>query len=654
MKTNFLLLALVLVSLLNAQTPVEKHGQLHVDSIHIVNEHNQIVQLRGMSLFWSQWGPKFYNYEALKWLRDDWKITVIRAAMGTGADQDGYLADSAAERTKVDTVIEAALKLGLYVIVDWHSHDAHNHEEEAKAFFEDIAKKYGHYPNLMYEIYNEPERISWSDIIKPYNEAVIEVIRKHDPDNIIMCGSSVWSQAVHLATEDPLEGDNLVYSLHYYAAVHKQQLRNDAQVAIDRGKALFVNEFGTVNNSALGPVDVESTNKWFELLDKYKIGWCNWAINDKDETASALIPDVSAHGGWTRNEMTESGRFIYDKLWLEYYRENIDENSVPMVFNSPDSCSVNEGGELQLSVLAISPDTLEYQWYFNNKAIDQAVNSVLIVDTFGLENVGNYYVEVINSNGYIHSDTVEIGIVTREPYNGIIEIPGIIEAENFDIGGNGFTYYDMDSENQGGYYRMGEDVDIGESEEEGGYQVENISTGEWLEYSVNVANDGEYLIVVWVASMNGSGLLRMEFGNYASQIFSIPQTNSLTSRKFVYAVLDLKAGEQIVRLTLANGGVNRTYNLDKIDVSIFTGEYPVSSTSIEEAGNIIYPNPTKGVVQIELENQSQVELYYGSNRIDVFSAESTLSYSLHEYPSGLYIFKIVDSGGVKIKKVIKE
>lgn len=63
-----------------AQTPVEKHGFLRVEGNRIVDQHGQVVQLRGMSLCWSQWFPKHYNYETVKWLRDDWRCDIVRAS----------------------------------------------------------------------------------------------------------------------------------------------------------------------------------------------------------------------------------------------------------------------------------------------------------------------------------------------------------------------------------------------------------------------------------------------------------------------------------------------------------------------------------------------------------------------------------------------
>src|SRR5690554_7858447 len=87
-----LFLILILFSLaLPAQnikkTPVELHGNLYVKGNKIYDQHNNTVQLRGMSLFWSQWMEQFYNKKTVRWLVNDWKITVIRAAMGRSEER---------------------------------------------------------------------------------------------------------------------------------------------------------------------------------------------------------------------------------------------------------------------------------------------------------------------------------------------------------------------------------------------------------------------------------------------------------------------------------------------------------------------------------------------------------------------------------------
>jgi endoglucanase len=299
------------------QTAVEQYGQLSVKGNKIVDKNGNPVQLKGMSLFWSQEIGKYYNYSAIKWLRDDWKCTLTRAAMAV--EYGGYLTNPEREKQKVDSAINAALKLGMYILVDWHDHHAQRHTAKAQEFFAQIAKEYGKYPNIIYETYNEPlNNVSWADSIKPYHESVIATIRKYDPDNIIVCGTRTWSQDVDEASLNPIKGDNIAYALHYYASTHKQELRDKAQKALDNGAALFVSEYGTVFANGNGDINYKESALWWDFLDRNQISWCTWSICDKKETSAALKPGASATGGWTTDMLNPSGILVRSKLRGEY------------------------------------------------------------------------------------------------------------------------------------------------------------------------------------------------------------------------------------------------------------------------------------------------------------------------------------------------
>jgi endoglucanase len=307
------MLLLVQVSASAQTNIVEKYGNLKVKGSYIFGQNGDTVQLRGMSLFWSQWMPQYYSAETVKWLKDDWKVTIVRAAMGY--EMGGYQDDPDGEKAKVVKVVDAAIQNGIYVIIDFHSHEAHKNLDEAKEFFAEMAKKYGKYPNVLYEIYNEPlKEASWAGDIKPYSEAVIAEIRKHDPDNIIIVGTRQWSQLVNEAASDPIKGDNLVYTLHYYAATHGGWLREEAKKAMDKGIAIFVSEYGTCDASGNGRFDPKKSQEWYAFLDQYKLSHCNWSVADKVETASVLNPGASGNGGWTEKDLTPSGKLVRDEI----------------------------------------------------------------------------------------------------------------------------------------------------------------------------------------------------------------------------------------------------------------------------------------------------------------------------------------------------
>jgi endoglucanase len=300
---------------------VEKHGQLSVDGNKIVDKNGNPVALHGMCLYWSQWKGQFYNYNCVQWLRDDWKCTVVRASMGV--ESGGYLTNPETEKAKIMTVIDACIDLGIYVIVDWHDHYAQRHRDQSIAFFEEIASTYNGIPNIIYEIYNEPwGSVSWSDSVKPYADSVAKHIRAIDPDNLILVGSPNWSQDVDVAANNPLLYNNIAYTLHFYAATHKQTLRNKATTALNRGVALFVSEFGTTESSGTGIIDSAETNIWMQFMTDNKLSSCNWSIADLTETSAALKPGSSANGGWLDSDISISGLLIRRKL-KEAYESSI-------------------------------------------------------------------------------------------------------------------------------------------------------------------------------------------------------------------------------------------------------------------------------------------------------------------------------------------
>ncbi|MEO5816096.1 MAG: glycoside hydrolase family 5 protein [Gemmatimonadaceae bacterium] len=310
---NVLLMSLLSVSSSAAQgaSVVALHGRLSVRGNRVVDEHGDAVQLRGMSLFWSQWMPQFYNESAVRWLRDDWKITVVRAAIAVPSG--GYLRHPDAETKKAEAVIDAAVKLGIYVIVDWHSHNPE--PEAAKKFFSYIASKYGKLPNIIYEPWNEPlDTHDWSTVIKPYHLAVIAAIRARDKTNLVVAGTQTWSQDVDKAAADPLPFTNVAYTLHFYAGTHRQSLRDKATLAMSRGAALFVTEWGTGSADGNGMLDSTETRKWIAFMDQHKLSWANWSVADKNETTAALLPGAPGTGGWTDAQISASGKFVRGEL----------------------------------------------------------------------------------------------------------------------------------------------------------------------------------------------------------------------------------------------------------------------------------------------------------------------------------------------------
>jgi endoglucanase len=295
--------------------PVEVHGQLRVAGTNLVDSSGNPVQLKGVSSMWLNWESKSFaeSKSALQFMRDYWHLSVIRASMGTDA-QGGYLnGNQTGMQKKVETIIQNAIDLGVYVLVDWHTEKAVDQQASAIAFFTALAQKYGSYPNVIWEDYNEPNGYTW-DEIKPYHEAVVDAIRAVDPDNIIVMGTPTWSQDVDVAAQNPVSPTsgtaNLMYTLHFYACTHKQSLRDKANFAIAKGFALFVTELGATpadgGVAAKGDDYVcrDEANRWFDWMALNNVSGVSWKLDQCSDTSCILAASAPTDGPWTDDYLT--------------------------------------------------------------------------------------------------------------------------------------------------------------------------------------------------------------------------------------------------------------------------------------------------------------------------------------------------------------
>ncbi len=311
MKVKIIVLFLLCSIFSNAQF-VKKHGQLKVVGTQLVDQNNEPIMLRGMSYGWHSLWPRFYNKESVKWLKNDFKCNVVRAAMGIELGDSSYIKQPEFSKKKIKAVIDGAIKNDIYVIVDWHSHNINL--KEAKVFFDEISKEYAGSPNVIYEIFNEPDDETWEEV-KAYSEEIIKVIRKNDAKNIILVGCPRWDQDIHLPAANPIKGfDNLMYTVHFYAATHEKWLRDRTDDAIKSGLAIFVSESAGMEATGDGPLNMKAWQEYIDWMEERKISWITWSVSDKDETCSILNKSASSKGNWKDEDMKESGLKVREFL----------------------------------------------------------------------------------------------------------------------------------------------------------------------------------------------------------------------------------------------------------------------------------------------------------------------------------------------------
>ena len=297
------------------KTPYEAHGRLQVVGTKLVDQYGNPYQLKGASTHGMAWFPQYVSYDTFKYLKESFGVNVVRLAMYT-AEYNGYSegGDKNYLKNLVKQGVQAATDLGLYVIIDWHilaDQTPHKYKGDAVEFFREMSSTYKNYDNVIYEICNEPNgSTSWADI-KAYANEIIPVIRANDKDAIIIVGTPTWSQDVDLASKDKITGcDNIMYALHFYAATHKQWLRDKAQTAINNGCALFVSEFSICDASGNGGIDINEANKWMEFLNKNNISYVGWNLSNKAETSAMFQSWCGKISGFDDSELTEWAKWL--------------------------------------------------------------------------------------------------------------------------------------------------------------------------------------------------------------------------------------------------------------------------------------------------------------------------------------------------------
>lgn len=309
---------------------------------------------------------------------------------------------------------------------------------------------------------------------------------------------------------------------------------------------------------------------------------------------------------------------------------------------------------------------LSYSWNFGDGKISSSADTVhLFTDP------GTYTVIVTVTNQLLFStkDSILITVLGNgTPYTGTpVMVPALIQAENYDNGGEGVAYHDNDIKNVGLAYRPTEGVDLEPSNDQG-FDVYWMTAGEWLEYTIQVPSDGNYDVIPFVASVPG-------FGNFHVLINNI----DISGKKLVLntggwqnwipitiANVPLKAGKQILRIEIDSDTdkLNWLFSLNSIQVKVST------TTGVSEKKSVPtllvleqnYPNPfnpsTVFSFQIPVSNHVSLKVYDGLGReVAILVNEMkiagyySVTFDASKLSSGIYFAKLQSGEKVKMKKI---
>ncbi len=270
------------------------------------------VRLFGMSTHGLAWHPEVICEEAFDSVKYEFHHNCIRLALYT-SEYGGYCTsgNKAELMSLLEKGIDLAVKRDMYVIIDWHTlsdNDPNIYKKEAKEFFGILSEKYHALPNVIYEICNEPNgSCTWDDIYE-YSLSVIPVIRKNS-DGLVLVGTPQWSQIPAAALKRLLPYDNIMYTCHFYAATHGEGIRQNLLEAVNGGLPVFVSEFNICDAFGDGPANMESAEKWLNILETYDLSRICWNLSARPNT-SAVIRAGSEIKRWTDADLKD------DSLWL--------------------------------------------------------------------------------------------------------------------------------------------------------------------------------------------------------------------------------------------------------------------------------------------------------------------------------------------------
>ncbi len=327
---------------------IEKYGELQVSAGKLRDISGNPVQLRGMSTHGIQYHDKFYSENAIQALAEEWEADIIRLSLY--AREFGYEDHPEYYTERVDTLIEWATKYGMYVLIDWHQlspGDPNLDKENAKVYLKHMAKTHGTKENILFDICNEPNNggayvdvhnddwtqedlgytVTWNEHIKPYAEEIIPIIREFS-ENIIIVGTSNWASRPDLVIGNEIDDDNVMYSLHFYAADHSygsSDYKAYLKKALAANLPIFITEFGTQGASGGGGNDFTATQEWLDLLEQEKISWCNWNYSPDKLSGAVFNRDKFSYTWGQKNtesvafhadstNLKDAGKWIMDKI----------------------------------------------------------------------------------------------------------------------------------------------------------------------------------------------------------------------------------------------------------------------------------------------------------------------------------------------------
>jgi aryl-phospho-beta-D-glucosidase BglC (GH1 family) len=686
MKTSMiLLLNLLLAIYAHSQTPVSINGQLKVVGTKLTNKNGYPIQLRGMSTHGIQWYESCITDASLDTLTRDWGADILRVSMYI--QEGGYETNPSYYTTLVKKFVDKATARGLYALIDFHMltpGDPNYNTSRAITFFTDIANTYKNNNNVLYEICNEPNGVSWAGI-KSYAEQVIPVIRAIDNDAVILVGTRAWSSfgisegsTAQEILNNPVNAANIMYSFHFYAKSHQDQYFNHLDWASDR-LPVFVTEFGTQEASGDGPNDLVMGQRYIDLMRNKKISWTNWNYSDNPLSGAVWTPGTCGSNVWTTAKLKPAGVFIRNNMRTPDDFGSASPNlatgkTVTVSSTETTSLTGNLAVDGNLSTRWASAEGTDPQWITVDLGSTYNINRVRI--NWEAAYGKNFLVQVSADNSSwttlqnITNNTSLTNDYTNLTGTGrYVRIYGTARGTTY-----GYSIYELEvygtQVSTSSNLALNKTTSVSSVEEagfEGKYAVDGNATTRW---SATMYADPQWIAVdlgssyrlsqvkiVWEAAYAKDYLLQVSADNTSwTTVKTIQGNTSLTNDH-----TGLSNTARYVRIYGTARGSDYGYSIYELEVY---GTATALSLATEKTAATqvisVYPVPAHDHIVVTIpaghKQKSVISVYdmHGKVQLTGVTGATTYNMDVSKLPPGIYIVQIVNGDKKTVKKIVKE
>ena len=563
---------------------------------------------------------------------------------------------------RVEEIVDWGLERDMFVIINAH-HEGWLKEnfgnpavrERFDSIWSQVSVHFkGKSEKLFFELLNEPRTGDHEGLsqvqIDEANERLMGIIRKDHPTRIIVYSGKGWAGSDDLMAarvpDDPFimgyfhsydpwdfagesngtwgsAGDrNAIYAK--FSKVRTWADQNNVEVLLGEFGAMWDCDYNSrmlhyatyvrgclENNFAF---TVWDDGGWFEVLHRSNLSWqdskdilMHTTLQSPDNLVLRVVNDTSVQVGW------KPGAGPCDTILIER--------------------RVNNGAFLPLG--GTHGDATTYLDTRTENMTDYTYRVIAVTDSV---------------SSYSYPSKISLQYSIRAPFSGsFCKLPGTVEAEDFDFGGEGLAYHETSAENIPGAYRPDEGVDI--EARPGGFQVTDVAPGEWMDYCVDVAETGTYEITIPVASFDGGGMFRLLFGGSVVATLTAPGTGSWTTTADLSVRAELEAGKQLMRVLILR---RPAFNLDKF---IFSNVTALERQGLN--GFTLYPNPAGDRLYITSDrdfSDASASIFDAGGalvkQLDRFSTGEGLDVS--ELKSGLYLIRMSSPQGLISSRFVKD